>query len=156
MTPIWTIDGYFFRPRNMLYSHTVQQWAGNYPFQSSGLIENWSEQLKHWLSKQGEIESWQSGVWLTHLSECANTHWTWVELKRVSLMDRRLFFWWIWGQGKDADVTMHFLLRKDDAGKIIILSLSFFLTSPQLFFPTRCSGHRNTPAIISTRNRDHF
>lgn len=53
MTPIWTIDGYFFRPRNMPYSHTVQQWAGNYPFQSSGLIENWSGQLKHWLSKTG-------------------------------------------------------------------------------------------------------
>lgn len=37
-------------------------------------------------------------------------------------------------RGMDADMTMHSLLRQDDAGKIIILFLSFFLTSPQPFF----------------------
>lgn len=52
----------------------------------------------------------------------------------MSPVDRRLFFGGSGGQGKDADMTMHFLLRKDDAGKIIILFLSFFLTSPQLSF----------------------
>lgn len=37
---------------------------GNYPFQSNSLIEHWS---RHWLSKTGGIESWQSVAWLTRL-----------------------------------------------------------------------------------------
>lgn len=38
------------------------------------------------------------------------------------------------GWDKDADMTMQFLRKKDDAGITIIFFLSFFLTSPQIFF----------------------